>query len=92
MIYEIELSEDALADIEKHKKSGDKKLLQKIDTLLNELRENPTTGTGKPEKLKHYKIPTWSRRISGKHRLVYRIQDEKVVILVLSFWGHYDYK
>lgn len=30
MIYEIELSEDALADIEKHKKSGDKKLLQKI--------------------------------------------------------------
>lgn len=44
MIYEIELSEDALADIEKHIKSGDNKLLQKIDALLNELREHPTTG------------------------------------------------
>lgn len=77
---------------EKHKKSGDKKLLIKINTLFNELRENPTFGTGKPEKLKHYKTPTWSRRISDKHRLVYRIQDEKIIVLVLSLWGHYDDK
>ena len=92
MSFEIEFTEIAIADLEKHKKSGDKKILLKIDNLLNELRENPTLGTGKPEKLKHYKIPTWSRRISDKHRLVYRIQDEKVLVLVLSCWGHYDDK
>lgn len=92
MTYEIEITDEAKADIEKHKKSGDKKILFKIDKVLNELRAHPTTGIGKPEKLKYYKIPTWSRRISGKHRLIYRIERERVVVLILSFWGHYDDK
>jgi toxin YoeB len=92
MSYEIELTQEALSDIEKHRKSGDKKALIKIDNLLNELREHPATGTGKPEKLKYYDIATWSRRISDKHRLVYRIEETKVIVLVLSFWGHYDDK
>ena len=92
MSFEIEYTLEAEADIEKHKKSGDKKVLLKINELLNELREHPTEGTGKPEKLKHYKIPTWSRRITGKHRLVYRIEEGKVIVLVLSFWGHYGDK
>ncbi|MFV0566034.1 MAG: Txe/YoeB family addiction module toxin [Flavobacteriaceae bacterium] len=89
MSYEIELTETANSDIEKYKKAGDKKVLVKIDKLLNELREHPTSGTGKPERLKYYNIPTWSRRITDRHRLVYRIQDEKIIVLVLSFWGHY---
>jgi toxin YoeB len=92
MSYAIELTNQAFEDIEKHKKSGDKKVLLKIDKLLNELREHPTTGTGKPEKLKHYTIATWSRRISDKHRMIYRIEDEKITVLVLSFWGHYEDK
>ncbi|UQB68576.1 Txe/YoeB family addiction module toxin [Epilithonimonas zeae] len=92
MSYEIELTDDAHSDIQKHKKAGDKKTLLKINKLLDELREHPTSGTGKPEKLKHYKIETWSRRISDKHRLIYRIQDEKIIVLVLSFWGHYNDK
>lgn len=92
MSYSIELTLDAELDIERHKKSGDKKILIKINNLLNELREHPTTGTGKPELLKHYSIPTWSRRITGKHRLIYRIEENKVIVLVLSFWGHYEDK
>lgn len=89
MSYSLELTIEAISDIEKHKKAGDKKILIKIDKLLNELREHPTKGTGKPEKLKHYEVATWSRRITDKHRLVYRIEDKKVVIIVLAFWGHY---
>ncbi len=92
MSYDIEYTEEAFEDIQKHKKSGDKKVLNKIDNLLDELREHPTTGTGKPEKLKHYKIETWSRKITDKHRLIYRIEKEKVIVLVLSFWEHYDDK
>jgi len=92
MSYLIELTEEAISDIEKHKKSGDKKVLIKIDKLLNELREHPTTGTGKPEKLKHYEVETWSRRITDKHRLVYRIESEKIVVIILSFWAHYSDK
>ncbi len=92
MSYSIELTNQAVEDINKHKKSGDKKILIKIDKLLNELREHPYSGTDKPEKLKHYEIATWSRRISDKHRMIYRIEEEKITVLVLSFWGHYDDK
>jgi toxin YoeB len=92
MSYSIELTEEAISDIENFKKAGNKIILRKIDKLLNELKDHPTTGTGKPEKLKHFEIPTWSRRISDKHRLVYRIEDRKIVVIVLSFWGHYNDK
>ncbi len=54
MIYSIELTFDAEQDIERYKKSGDKKILIKMDKLLNELREHPTNGTGKPDQLKFY--------------------------------------
>ena len=87
MSYSIELTDEAISDIAKHKKGGNKKILIKIDKLLNELRLHPTTGTGKPEKLRHYEIATWSRRITDKHRLVYRIEDEKVVVIVLLHFG-----
>jgi len=69
-----------------------KKVLIKIDKLLDELREHPKTGTGKPEQLKHYEIPTWSRRLTDNHRLIYRIQENRVVVMVLSFWEHYGDK
>lgn len=90
MNFTIQYTDDAEKDFEKHRQSGNKKLLQKINTLLNELREHPTSGTGKPEQLKYFESPTWSRRISGKHRLVYRIQEEIITVLVLSAYGHYE--
>ena len=55
-------------DIEKHKKTGDKSILLKINKLLNELRQHPKTGTGKPEILKHGFHGLYSRRINKKHR------------------------
>lgn len=73
MSYTIELTINAEKDIEKLKKSGDKNVLLKIDKLLDELRAHPKTGTGKPEQLKYYEIPTWSRRLTDSHRLIYRI-------------------
>jgi len=92
MRYEIEITLQAEHDLEMHRRAGNKKVLIKINKLLDELRIHPTSGTGKPKKLKYYNIETWSRRITSQHRLVYRIQDQKVLVLVLSFWGHYDDK
>ena len=68
-------------DISKIKQSGDKSLYKKLVSLLEELREHPATGTGKPEILKHYEQPVWSRRNSAKHRLIYRIDDN-----VVTYW------
>jgi len=92
MIYNIEFSFEAREDIERLKRTGDKKLLKKLYAIITELKEHPTTGTGKPELLKYYKTPTWSRRLSAKHRLVYRIYDESITVLILTSWGHYDDK
>ncbi len=78
--YELEFTQEALDDIQKHKKS---------EKLLVELRQHPSTGTGQVEMLKHYKEETWSRRINDEHRLVYRIKDDVVVVLILSVYGHY---
>lgn len=87
--YELEFTQEALEDIQKHKKSGNIPLLKKLNKLLLELKEHPTTGTGQIERMKHYEQETWSRRINGEHRLVYRIQEDIVVVLVLSVCGHY---
>jgi toxin YoeB len=87
--YTIELSETALADIEKHKKSGDKVVLKRIEKLLNELMKHPATGTGQPEMLKHDLAGLYSRRINKKHRLVYSINQQIVTVHVLSAWSHY---
>lgn len=65
------------------------KAIKKLEKLLEELREHPRTGTGQVEQLKHYKEETWSRRITREHRLVYRIHDDVVEVLVLSVFGHY---
>ena len=92
MSYTLEFSEIALSDIKKHKKSGDKSVLKKIEKLLNELMEHPTTGTGQPEQLKHNLAGLYSRRINQKHRLVYSINEEVITVYVLSAWAHYGDK
>ena len=92
MSYTLEFTDNALFDIEKHKKSGDKSVLKKIQKLLNELRVHPTIGTGQPEKLKYDLAGLYSRRINKKHRLVYSIDDQIVTVYVLSAWSHYGDK
>jgi toxin YoeB len=92
MSYTLEFSKTALADIEKHKKSGDKPTLRKIGKLLNELIKHPIKGTGQPEMLKHDLAGLYSRRINKKHRLVYSINEQVVTVYVLSAWSHYGNK
>jgi len=92
MSYTLEFTETALADIEKHKKSGDEVVLKKIEKLLHELMEHPTTGTGQPEMLKHHLAGLYSRRINNKHRLGYTIDEQVVTVYVLSAWSHYGNK
>lgn len=89
MSYHIEFSAQAETDIAILKKSGDKAVLKKLKSLLDELSEHPRTGTGQVEVLKHYSEETLSRRINREHRLVYRILEETVQVLILSAYGHY---
>jgi toxin YoeB len=89
MGYELDFSDQANKGIAFHKKAGDKAVLKKLNALLEELIEHPRTGTGQVEVLKHYSEETLSRRINREHRLVYRIREETVQVLILSTHGHY---
>ena len=92
MSYILEFTKVALADIEKHKKAGDKAVLRKIARLLDEIKENPLQGVGQIELLKYGLVGKHSRRINQKHRLVYSIEEEIITVHVLSLWGHYGDK
>lgn len=89
MAYELDFSDQANKGIAFHKKAGNKAVLKKLNSLLEELIEHPRTGTGQLEVLKHYSEETFSRRINLEHRLVYRIREETAQVLVLSTYGHY---
>ena len=92
MSYTLRFSKSALEDIESHKKSGDKGAVKKLEKLLNELKDHPTTGSGQPEQLKHNLAGLYSRRINKKHRVVYAVHEEQMVVDILSAWAHYREK
>ncbi|TAE25174.1 MAG: Txe/YoeB family addiction module toxin [Candidatus Kapaibacterium sp.] len=66
----------------------DRKIFNKIMSLLQEAAKTPFEGTGKPEALKHNYQGCWSRRITQEHRLIYRVSD--TTITVISCKAHYD--
>ncbi len=65
----------------------DKKILKKLNTLIEETARTPFEGTGKPEPLRHELAGFWSRRISDEHRLIYRIKDDALEIVQCRY--HY---
>jgi toxin YoeB len=67
----------------------DKKLHKALCKLLKEmLRNDPTSGFGKPEPLKHNLSGFWSKRFSQKDRLIYKFDDQAIYIFAIG--GHYD--
>ena len=56
-----------------HWQRADTKILIAINDLIKDVRRDPFRGLGKPEPLKHALQGWWSRRITGEHRLVYRV-------------------
>jgi toxin YoeB len=72
---------------------NDPETVLRINELLKAIRQNPFQGIGKPEPLKYDLKGWWSRRITGEHRLVYKVSgtkgdDQKCVIIQCRF--HYD--
>lgn len=58
----------------------DRKTVQRINELIQVASRTPAAGIGKPEPLRHALQGYWSRRITDEHRLVYRIQDDAILI------------
>ena len=69
----------------------DKKIVKKINSLLDDVERNKYTGLGHPEPLKNDFSGYWSRRINEEHRLIYRIIENEI-IEIYQCKGHYDDK
>jgi len=64
-----------------------KQVFAKLKKLIKESAKTPFEGTGNPEALKHELSGYWSRRITGEHRLVYRVEETFIKIIACKF--HY---
>ena len=65
----------------------DKRMVERINKLIRETQREPFSGIGKPEALKHALSGCWSRRITDEHRMVYRVEEDDLLIAQLRF--HY---
>lgn len=66
----------------------DRKLLKRINQLIQDVARHGNEGIGKPEPLKHGFQGYWSRRINDEHRLVYKVVDDEVRIAACRY--HYE--
>jgi len=71
--------------------TNDSDTLQRVSDLIKEIKREPFKGTGKPEPLKGNLAGYWSRRITGEHRLVYRVSGSKPnqVLTIIQLRFHY---
>ena len=90
-MYKIIYSPRAIEDLRRLQRS-EPAAYQKVDKFIEDLKEHPKTGIGHPEPLKGKPEGRWSRQITKKHRLVYRIFEQEVYVDVLTAYGHYDDK
>ena len=65
----------------------DRKMVERINKLVQEVKRDPFSGVGKPEPLKHALAGFWSRRITDEHRMVYRVEGDSLQIAQLRY--HY---
>jgi len=85
----LEFEKQAYLDLQYWKVKNSKKL-EKILQLLENIQKTPFAGIGKPEGLKGNYSGLWSRRIDKEHRLIYKIENE--IIIVIQARYHYERK
>ncbi|MGH3303770.1 MAG: Txe/YoeB family addiction module toxin [Streptosporangiaceae bacterium] len=58
----------------------DRKVMKRINTLIEDIKRNGNEGIGKPEPLKHGFRGYWSRRVTDEHRLIYKVTGDELRI------------
>ena len=59
----------------------DKKILKKLNDIIQETARDPFSGKGKIEKLKYNLQGFYSKRITKEHRLVYSVEEDAITII-----------
>ena len=83
-MFTVLLSKQAVKDLELLKRTS---LSSKAKQIVESLKNNPRALPC--EKLVGNLKGFYSKRINIQHRIVYSIDDENQVVLVVSMWSHY---
>ena len=65
----------------------EKRILKRINKLINDTMRQPFEGIGKPEPFRENLSGFWSRRIDDTNRLVYAADDDYITIISCRY--HY---
>ena len=84
-MYKVLVSKQAAKDLENIKAAG---LSEKVKSIIEHLKDNPRCLPY--EKLVGNLKGFYSKRINIQHRLVYKIDDEEQIVLIVSMWSHYQ--
>ncbi|HTT81626.1 MAG TPA: Txe/YoeB family addiction module toxin [Stellaceae bacterium] len=67
----------------------DRDTLRRVNELIRDIGRQPFRGIGKPEPLRGDLQGWWSRRITGDHRLVYRVagvgEEQRIEIVACRY-------
>jgi toxin YoeB len=66
----------------------DRNIIKRINALVKDTERSPYDGIGKPEPLKHSLAGYWSRRINDEHRMVYKVENDSLLLAQLRY--HYE--
>ncbi len=83
---EVKFDKVAYNDYSEWKKINPK-IARRIESLIDDILNNPFSGIGKPEALKYNWTGYWSRRITDEHRLVYKVTADSLIIASCKY--HY---
>lgn len=86
-MYKIVYRKQAIKDISKIKSIG---LSEKVQRLIEVIKENPYKNPPPYEKLVGDLQGAYSRRINIVHRLVYQVYEEENIVKIISIWSHYE--
>lgn len=87
VVYKIVYRKQAIKDISKIKSIG---LSEKVQRLIEVIKENPYKNPPPYEKLVGDLQGAYSRRINIVHRLVYQVYEEENIVKIISIWSHYE--
>lgn len=63
-----------------HWQANNRQIVERINELVKDIQRSPYQGIGKPEPLRHALTGYWSRRTTDEHRLVYRVENQTILI------------
>jgi toxin YoeB len=88
MLYKVDLDKKAQKQLEKVKKN--QKLLLKFLEIIEDIKQNPHSPNFKFERLKGNFSGYCSKRLDKKNRVIYKVLDDKIIVIIVTILGHYE--